>query len=543
MNYVMPHARLLCMLLALALPGFAASQSANYGEEFTYRAREHDTLIGISRRLLTEPRRWPEVQARNHIANPRRIPLGDAVRIPYAWLRLSPEMATVAAVSGEVTQGANNISPGQALPQGSEIRTGADGSVTLLLADGSAVTLQKSSVLELETMRHVTGVPSVHDTRLNLRSGRLQTGVKPQGDMGRFEIQTPVAVSAVRGTEFRSMFGPDTGTARTETLGGWVAVSGTGATVSVPADFGTRIERDAAPLPPRQLLPPPDLQALPETNGASRLRVEWPAVAGASSYRVQLAPDADFQSFLVDTESADARIEVPAPADGTYWFRVRSIDELGLEGRDAVKTLVQHQLPAAPTLGAPTPGADVIGAGTAFTWNPGEPGILYRLQIARDANFTDLFLTRDSGEATHLEIDDVPPGHYFWRIAGVDAKGEAGDWSPAQNFIQRQPAPTPSLPTFSRREMRFHWDSREGVRYRIQLARDPGFRRLVSERTIDTPGVATRRPRPGLYYARIQTIAADGSAGPFGETRRFEVRIPLWVEIVLPLVLILPAVL
>ncbi len=532
------------LLLVLAVPGVAAGQSTTAGGEFTYRAREHDTLIGISRRLLTEPRRWPELQARNHIANPRRIPLGDAVLIPYDWLRLSPETVTVAAVSGEVTQDANNITRGQTLAQGAEIRTGADGSVTLLLADGSAVTLQKSSVLRLEMLRHVTGLPAVHDTRLKLQSGRLQTGVKPQGDMGRFEIQTPVAVSAVRGTEFRGMFGPDTGTARTETLGGVVAVTGTGGKeVSVPADFGTRVERDSAPLPPRQLLPPPDLQALSGSNGATRLHLQWPAVPAAASYRVQLAPDPEFQSFLVDTESANSQVDLPAPADGSYWLRVRTIDELGLEGRDAVKPLVQHQLPAAPALNTPAQGTDVIGAGTAFTWGAGEPGVSYRLQLARDADFNDVFVTRDCGASTHVELADVPAGHYFWRIAGVDTKGEAGDWSPAQEFIQRQPAPTPSAPAFVHREMQFHWDSRARVRYHIQLARDPGFTRLVFERTVDTPAAATSRPRPGTYYARVQTIAEDGSAGPFGATRRFTVSVPLWVEIVVPLILILPAVL
>jgi hypothetical protein len=526
------------LLLVLAFPGLAA------GQEFTYRAKEHDTLIGISRRLLIEPRRWPELQARNHIANPRRIPLGDAVMIPYEWLRLSPEAVTVAAVSGEVTQGANNITVGQTLTQGSEIRTGADGSVTLLLADGSAVTLQKSSVLRLEMLRRVTGLPTVHDTRLKLQSGRLQTGVKPQGNMGRFEIQTPVAVSAVRGTEFRGMFGPDTGTARTETLGGVVAVTGTGGKeVSVPADFGTRVEHDSAPLPPRQLLPPPDLQALSGSNGATRLHLQWPAVPGASSYRVQLAPDPEFQSFLVDTESTHPEVDVPAPPDGSYWLRVRSIDELGLEGRDAVKPLVQHQLPAAPALNTPAPGTEVVGAGTTFTWSAGEPGVSYRLQLARDADFTDVFVTRDCGEATRLELPDVPAGHYFWRIAGIDAKGEAGDWSPPQEYIQRQPAPTPSPPTFAHREMQFHWDAQARVRYHIQLAHDPGFKRVVFDRTVDTPAAATNRPRPGLYYARVQTIAEDGSAGPYGATRRFTVSVPLWVEIVVPLVLILPAVL
>ena len=51
--------------------------------EFVYRARPGDTLIGLSARLLLEPRRWPELQRRNAIADPRRIPLGSRIRIPY----------------------------------------------------------------------------------------------------------------------------------------------------------------------------------------------------------------------------------------------------------------------------------------------------------------------------------------------------------------------------------------------------------------------------------------------------------------------------
>ncbi len=521
--------------LAFAAPGLAWGQSSTPDGEFIYHARARDTLIGISRRLLIEPRRWPEVQARNHIADPRRIPLGDEVRIPYAWLRMSPDAATVAAIRGDVRQGANHLAPGQTLAEGSEIQTGPDGSVTLELADGSAITLQKSSDLRLEEMRRVTGVPGAHDTRLELQSGRSQTVVKPQGDVGRFEIVTPVAVSAVRGTQFRDWFEPGAGNANTETLAGLVAVSGSNATVPVPANFGTRVERNSAPMQPRPLLPPPDLQALPATNGGSQLHLQWPAVPGATGYRVQLAPDAEFRAFLVDAEFATPQVDLPAPADGSYWLRARSIDDIGLEGRDAVKTLVQHQLPPAPTLATPLPGTDVIGAGAAFTWRGLGPGIRQRLQIARDANFTNLFLERDAGEATHAEVEQVPPGHYFWRVAGVNDKGEAGEWSPAQEYIQRQVAPTPSAPTFVGREMQLHWEPQAGVRYRIQVARDPEFKAPLLERTLDTPGLSMRRPRMGVYYARVQTIAEDGSTGPFGESRKFEVPVPLWLKITLPL--------
>ena len=221
-------APLLSVALALTLPGLALAQSPPAAGDFVYRARARDTLIGISRRLLLEPRRWPEVQTLNHIADPRHIPLGDEVRIPYGWLRMSPDTATVAAIGGEARTGAGRINTGDKLAEGSQIQTGPDGSVTLVLADGSVMTLQKSTALTLEEIRHVTGAPTAHDTRMKLHSGRLQTQVKPQGDVGRFEIQTPVAVSAVRGTQFRDAFMPESGSGTTETLEGAVGVSGVG---------------------------------------------------------------------------------------------------------------------------------------------------------------------------------------------------------------------------------------------------------------------------------------------------------------------------
>ncbi len=524
------------LTLALVLPGIAMAQSGDPEGEFIYHARLHDTLIGITRRLLLEPRRWPEVQVRNNIANPRRIPPGDAIRIPYAWLRLSPDTATVMAVRGEVREGGRDVSLSQTLPEGSKLETGPGGSVALLLADGSIVTLQKLSVLSLEEMRRVTGLETAHDMRFKLESGRLQTQVKPHGDVGRFEIHTPVAVSAVRGTEFRDAFEPGAGNATTETLEGLVAVSASDAVVSIPADFGTRVQRNSAPLPPVRLLPAPDLAAFPGTNSASRLQLKWPAVPGTGRYRLQLAPDAEFHSFLVDAELDAPEVDLPAPADGNYWLRVRPIDGLGLEGHDAVRSFVQHQLPAAPALVEPLPGVNVIGDGGSFSWSGG-PGAAghYRVQIARDPQFTQMFLERDVGAEARFDVAHVPPGKYFWRVAAVDARGESGDWSPAQEYTQRQSSPTPYPPAFTGHEMQLHWDPQDGMRYHVQISRNPQFTTALLDQTLDQPNLSMRRLHLGTYYSRVQTVAEDGSTAPFGAPREFVVPMPLWLKIVLPL--------
>src|SRR5262249_32867433 len=232
----------------------------------TYYAKPRDTLIGLSRRILQQPRRWPEVQERNHIRDPYRIKPGTPIRIPYSWLRLAPEAASVSNTTGTVTSAGQVVKQGQTLPQAPLIETGEDGSVAIDLADGSRLRLQKSSALQLQEMQRVEGIPDSHDTRVRLGSGHVETDVKPHRDVGRFEIVTPTAVLAVRGTTFRTNSSPVEQTVTAETLEGTVAVSAQAATVEIPANFGTRVTKDSPPLPPVPLLPAPDLSGVPSTN-------------------------------------------------------------------------------------------------------------------------------------------------------------------------------------------------------------------------------------------------------------------------------------
>ena len=318
--------------------------------EFVYRFQPRDTLIQLSRRLLLQPGRWPELQTRNRIANPFNIPPDTPIRIPYSWLKLKPETAQVQTTSGTVTRGGTAVAAGEQLAEGVVVETGADGSVTLGFADGSTVTLQKASVLRLEQMQKVDGVADGHSVRLELESGRAESKVKPKRDVGRFEIATPVAVSAVRGTQFRVGFSADSGNATTETTDGTVNVAAPAAAVAVHAGFGTRVEKSGSVLPPTALLAAPDVSAVPELNTLPALDVRLGAVAGAVSYRVQIAPDAEFHAIAADIQTAEPVVSVEKLGEGEQWLRARAIDQFGLEGADAIRKFSQHLLPSAPGL-------------------------------------------------------------------------------------------------------------------------------------------------------------------------------------------------
>ena len=105
-------ARVVVTALALlsGMPAASAQQAApatvaaGTDPQFIYRFRARDTLIQVSQRLLLQPQRWPELQRLNGIRNTLNIAPDTPIRIPYSWLKLSPDTAVVQQVAGSVTR-------------------------------------------------------------------------------------------------------------------------------------------------------------------------------------------------------------------------------------------------------------------------------------------------------------------------------------------------------------------------------------------------------------------------------------------------------
>lgn len=72
----------------------------------------------------------------------------------------------------------------------------------------------------------------------------------------------------------------------------------------------------------------------------------------------------------------------------------------------------------------------------------------YRVQIAHDAEFSRIAAEdRIAGVITRYVPDrELPPGAYWWRVAGVEATGESGPWSAARHFIVQPPERVFSVP-------------------------------------------------------------------------------------------------
>jgi hypothetical protein len=510
-------------LLVGAVPGSAADEAM-----YTHVTERGDTLIGLGRRFLIEPSRWPEIARANRLRHPDLIGTGVPILIPLALMRTEPAPSTVLSVTGQAQAAAAPVGPGQSLPEGSELQTGTDGHVTLRLVDGTVLRLRPDSRLTLSESRRIVGTPSTR-AGAQLRSGRVEVEAAP-APAGRpgFEISTPQGVLGVRGTEFRVAAGP--ALTRGEVLAGVVAVDSRagGAGQRVGAGFGTVVPAGAPVAPPVPLLPAPAVDGLPTLQERILMRFELPPQPGARAWRGQIARDAGFDTVLADLTTEAPVLRFAGLPDGDYVLRVRAVDAQGLEGRDATLRFRLKARPEPPLPSAPPQRSQLFGDRVQFAWAATVGPVRYRLQLSRDDRFGADALLRDLNDLAEpaAVVDGLAPGRYHWRLASVrdtpSGVVDQGPWGEALAFDLRPQPPTPQAPAVGASSVGFAWAGLPGQRFEFQLARDEAFQDLVTRRLLDQPGVELPRPGFGRFYLRLRAIEADGFVGPWGETQFFD---------------------
>ena len=500
--------------------------------DWVYTVRPGDHLWNITERYTKSLDYWKPLLRLNKLERPREMPPGTRIRIPVRWLKLQPVPANVVTVSGEARRirdpGGSTVplEAGMELELGDIIETSPNGSLTLEFADGSQLLVRPDTRLSLDTIRAYEGTGMV-DTRMGLERGKVESDVEPSVGPGtRFEIHTPTAITSVRGTRLR-VGTSDAGQAtQVEVVQGRVGVSGSGRSRALNEGFGTVVRSDEPPLPPRPLLPAPDLGSAPLLLDRLPLRLSWSAVEGADTFRVLIAEDADFQTLLVDVETARGDLPGVELPDGTYVVRVRAVDELGLEGLSALAEMVIDARPEPPFPTNPTPEEVVRVKNPDFVWSVPQGADGYLFQLARSADFAAPLLSEDDLRSPSISVaEELPPGEYHWRVA-TRQSGETGPFSDPQPFTVR-PAPTsPELepPEVTDNRIVLRWRAANpGQQYEYQLARDSEFRELVASEVVTEPEAVLEEAATGYYFLRVRVIDVDGYVGSFGTSQQIYV--------------------
>jgi len=391
-----------------------------------------DNLWVFTEKYLGGQDKLKELQRLNNISNPRRLRPGMLIGVPMAWIPASvPVSAVVQAVQGTVriSRGGGDKVAAQVdaeLWLGDSIRTGKSSSVAIRFADDSILTLLEASELRFDRLS-AYGKTCMVDSSMDLLNGRLDTRVKPAvGPGSRFEIETPSAISAVRGTEYRASSDP-TMAAVIEVLEGSVSVIGASQELLLPHGYGTRVVQNQAPTPARKLLPPPEVQKTLYGFVGRPFVLAWPEVAGASAYRVEVSQTPDFATVswqrLVPTNS----LEIGGLELGDTFVRLRAADELGFEGFSTVSRL---------SVADPPPVKVDMPSVTIFKNDDGSANLRwgavksneYQVQISGTADFQslDADVQVDGGE---FAIKANTSRARYLRVRTIDPNGNLSPWS------------------------------------------------------------------------------------------------------------------
>jgi len=171
---------------------------------------------------------------------PARAWAAALLSVGMAMAQAAP-VCEVAALSGEAKAGSKALKVGDKLEAGAEVSTAAKGRMRLRCIDGSSIVLGDGTTLKLAEFKPAAdGQPRAATLVLSL--GVIGQKVAPGGS---WEVRTPSAVTAVRGTEFLVEVSDEQGTAVLVQTGE-VAVEATAKTRGIGPRKPIKLNPDAA---------------------------------------------------------------------------------------------------------------------------------------------------------------------------------------------------------------------------------------------------------------------------------------------------------
>ena len=155
-------------------------------------------------------------------------------------------VGTVIRVSGSYTDRGRVLNNGDAVQIGDTLVVPAGGNLKLRMADDSVISVASGSRM---TVTSYGGAGSGRAAKLMLTEGllRVTSVTRP------FEVSTAVGTASVDSDSADWFIKAEAGSAQVGVLTGIVDLTNslTGASASIPARWGTRVEAGRAPMPPR----------------------------------------------------------------------------------------------------------------------------------------------------------------------------------------------------------------------------------------------------------------------------------------------------
>ena len=270
-------------------------------------------------------------------------------------------------------------------------------------------------------------------------------------------------------------------------------------------------------------------------NGQSRFEVQTDlAIAGVrgTRFRVAAAAAGADTKARAQTEVLEGAVAFVASGAGPGEAAVNLAAGYGSVTDDNGKPRAAAALLPAPQINATDALQERLVVRFRFPAIAGAGN--YRAQVARDREFR-----QGIGEAAftdaEIKFGDLPDGEYFLRARALDALGLEGLDAVFPFRLKARPEPPlTSLPAPNGKiratAAAFAWATNpQAASYRIQIAEDEAFARVVQEEAAAGVEFESRNLPFGDYYWRVRSIrttAGGADPGPWGDIRKFSLRPP-----------------
>ncbi len=514
--------------MLVSLSGHAPAENNAYTEEWHYTLRPGDSLHSISSNLLNHQYSLSDIVKHNNIETNAIVAPGSIIKIPMHWLKHQPQPAKIQSLTGTVQIKRASSSRLEILKTNMQVRVGDEvitrnGSAVIELADGSIIRLDEQSSLFFNRLSHF-GKTGMVDTQLRLNKGSLSTDIPPLVKGSRYEIKTPSAVAAVRGTEFRLK--SDEQGSQIEVLEGVVEFGSEHGQILVNAGQGASVSKQSPRIDVITLPNKPQTQLAQDTINQLPARIEWEKDRSAQSYEIRLTEKDKHGMLLKKSQQQENAFELDRIKNGEYALSISSVNGNGFRGPDATSRLKVDIKGISANLLAPLNHSSLTDINPLFTWEYGSEispdqanDLLSKLEVALDPDFaaviTDYPFTRTNKQK--LE-DPLIPGRYYWRVSSMTNESEVSH-SDVQSFYLKGKLALINISSvnYMDKQVGLFWShvpNAEG--YILQLSETADFSRILKEEKLSKPRAHLLLNEGTKYFARVKGIASELYISNFG---------------------------
>ncbi len=514
---------LLSCLLCGIVPSFAQAETLVplYIEKGT-------NLTHIARTFCNTPSDWKTIAKVNKLTSPFLILANSTLQIPLSILRTKNVSAFVASTGGSpqlITADSRilDLHKGDHILPGQTVVTRKGEYVHLIYPDHKHTRIGPQSELTLiYLMRLADGSLKAH---FSLEKGRITHSIQQKLKANEtFNTQTAIAITGIRGTEFRLKV-QNTESNIIETLRGKVSLAAAGKQLVLNKGMGSMVKKGQPPEPPRKLPVTPETPDIKNVYRLLPVVITAPEHKNAHLIRLRVTTDAEGQITLLEQVARPGEeFSLPNLKDGSYHIFFTAIDDKGFESTPSHPAfLCIRTSPSAPLLISPKNGSQVFESKTILRWMDSDLARLYKFQLATDSDFSTIIDEQETKEnsytTTHLN-----PGLFFFRVKLIAEDGFETLFSLPVNWeVMAQPTlgKTGSI-IKGENGILLQWRAVPRMAgYMIQIAEDSSFDNLIiSKAHLKEPSFTIQKHlAPGTYYIRVASVTEKGSSSPWSHPR------------------------